>query len=196
MLCRCNYGELLEENSLCLWRRKLPGSIRDAMDLCSALFIRYIWVDSLCIIKDSPRDKNLHINNMHRIYQGAVLTIVSAAGKDANAGLPAFKYDSLVLNLVWRQGGCTCTNSRTPGFHCLILSLNGLPEDGLSKRRLCQLECRFSQKTLSFVAVLLQINSMTRRRTSYSIALVWIENFPRRHWRSTKQIMKPNNRLI
>jgi len=99
MLCRCNYDELPGENSLRLWRRNLPGSSRDAMDLCSALFIQYIWVDSLCIIHDSPHDKILHINNMHRIYQGAVLTIVSAAGKGANAGLPAFRYDSLLLNL-------------------------------------------------------------------------------------------------
>jgi hypothetical protein len=98
VLCRSNYDELLGENSLCLARRELPGSIRDAMDLCSALHIQYIWIDSLCIIQDNPYDKNLHINNMDRIYQRAVLTIVSAAGNDANAGLPAFRYDSWYLN--------------------------------------------------------------------------------------------------
>jgi Heterokaryon incompatibility protein (HET) len=108
LLCGCNYDELLEENSLCLWRRKLSGSIRDTMDLYSALFIQYLWLDSLCIIQDNPHDKNLHNNNMHRIYQ-AVLTIVSAAGKDANAGLPAFGYDFLLLNLGVAIRGCTCT---------------------------------------------------------------------------------------
>ena len=53
---------------------------------------------SLCIIQDNPHDKYLHINNMDRIYQRAVPTIVSAARNDANAGLPAFRYDSLYLN--------------------------------------------------------------------------------------------------
>lgn len=96
MLCRSNYNELKGENSL--GRRRLPDTIRDAMDLCSALHIPYIWIDSLCIIQDNLYDKYVHINNMDRIYQRAVLTIVSAAGNDANAGLPAFRYDSWCLN--------------------------------------------------------------------------------------------------
>ncbi|PMD28656.1 heterokaryon incompatibility, partial [Hyaloscypha hepaticicola] len=77
MLCRSNYDELQGENSL--GGRRLPDTIRDAMDLCSALRIPYIWIDSLCIIQDNLHDKYVHINNMDRIYQRAVLTIVSAA---------------------------------------------------------------------------------------------------------------------
>jgi hypothetical protein len=48
---------------------------------------RYLWVDSLCIMQDTI-DKHDQIQQMDRIYQEAVLCIVAAAGRDANAGLP------------------------------------------------------------------------------------------------------------
>jgi hypothetical protein len=48
---------------------------------------RYLWVDSLCIMQDTA-DKHDQIQQMDRIYQEAVLCIVAAAGRDANAGLP------------------------------------------------------------------------------------------------------------
>lgn len=55
--------------------------------MCALLGERYLWVDSLCIMQDTP-DKHTQIQQMDLIYQGAVFCIVAAAGRDANAGLP------------------------------------------------------------------------------------------------------------
>jgi hypothetical protein len=72
----------------------LPRTIRDAISLTSQLGQRYLWVDSLCIINDDDEDRTAQIENMHFIYHQAWLTIVAAAGDDANAGLPGLPPDN------------------------------------------------------------------------------------------------------
>ncbi len=52
---------------------------------------RYLWVDALCIVQDDPGDKHQQIANMDAVYAHGLLTIVNAAGADANAGLPGIQ---------------------------------------------------------------------------------------------------------
>ena len=66
---------------------KLPATIRHAFALTKRLGIRYIWVDSLCIIQDADHLKALEISKMSSIFGGASVTIVAANGFDANHGL-------------------------------------------------------------------------------------------------------------
>jgi hypothetical protein len=67
--------------------RKVPRTIRDAIDLIRALDFRYLWVDSLCIVQDDDETKGQLISNMDTVYGHATLTIVAASGFDAEAGL-------------------------------------------------------------------------------------------------------------
>ncbi|CZR56913.1 uncharacterized protein PAC_06802 [Phialocephala subalpina] len=71
---------------------QISKTVLDAIVLCRDLGERYLWVDTLCIVQDSPRDKMWQIGRMGRIYGGAVLTIIAAAGEDADAGLSLAKY--------------------------------------------------------------------------------------------------------
>jgi len=71
--------------------RRIPLTIRHAMDLLSNLQTRYLWVDSLCIIQDDDGptgSKMENISKMNIIYSAAYFTIEAATGTDANAGLP------------------------------------------------------------------------------------------------------------
>jgi Heterokaryon incompatibility protein (HET) len=79
--------QLRERNSISPTDTRFPKTIRDAMILCKELDIRYLWVDALCIIQDSP-DKLQQIKWLHVIYQRALFTIVAAHGESAEAGLP------------------------------------------------------------------------------------------------------------
>ncbi len=65
----------------------IPQTVLDAIGLTQYIDEQYLWVDSLCIIQDGPKDKHVQIKDMDCVYAGAVLTIVAAGGDDANAGL-------------------------------------------------------------------------------------------------------------
>lgn len=53
----------------------LASSFRDAMLICDRLSIRYIWIDSLCILQDSESDWLWHTEEMSLIYQNCYLNL-------------------------------------------------------------------------------------------------------------------------
>lgn len=67
---------------------QVAHTIFDAIQVTTALGRRYLWVDQYCIDQENPAKKRAQIKQMRRIYDKADLTIVAAAGKDANYGLP------------------------------------------------------------------------------------------------------------
>ena len=66
----------------------IPHTVMDAIQLVKCIGMRYLWVDSLCIVQDDDNDKRQQLTMMDSIYNSAELLIVAAAGSDANAGLP------------------------------------------------------------------------------------------------------------
>jgi Heterokaryon incompatibility protein (HET) len=64
----------------------IPRIIRNAIHLTRELGERYLWVDCLCIVQDSDTIEH-SLKAMAAIYASAELTIVDAAGEDANHGL-------------------------------------------------------------------------------------------------------------
>lgn len=83
-----NIGFLSKPGSLDRIRSQLPRTINDAIDIVRSVKVRYLWVDTLCLIQDDPEDVRLGIHLMNSIYRGSYFTIVAASGGDANAGLP------------------------------------------------------------------------------------------------------------
>jgi hypothetical protein len=68
-------------------RSDIPQVVQDAMVLVDMLGSRYLWVDRLCIVQDSPH-KHDHISKMDIIYSHALLTIAAVDGLNAGAHLP------------------------------------------------------------------------------------------------------------
>lgn len=67
----------------------LPKTISDAIIVCRMIGLKYLWVDSLCIVQDNPLAVQEQINNMNLVYSQAYLTIVAASGDDCDSGLPS-----------------------------------------------------------------------------------------------------------
>ncbi|KAL9041438.1 MAG: hypothetical protein Q9214_004111 [Letrouitia sp. 1 TL-2023] len=72
----------------------LPATIEDAMVVTAGLGLKYLWVDSCCIIQDDPQDQLRFIPEMGTIYEQATVTLVAASGSNAQAGLPGVGYGS------------------------------------------------------------------------------------------------------
>jgi Heterokaryon incompatibility protein (HET) len=64
----------------------LPKSFKDAMQIASKLDIRYIWIDSLCIIQNSPQDWKEQTSMMGDIYHNSWCNIAATAALDARNG--------------------------------------------------------------------------------------------------------------
>ncbi|KAK3402349.1 heterokaryon incompatibility protein-domain-containing protein [Sordaria brevicollis] len=75
---------------------KLPRVYRDATTVARALGIRYLWIDSLCIIQDSLEDWDEQSSMMDQIYSYGVLNL-SAIFSDRAIGLQ-IKRDPLAVS--------------------------------------------------------------------------------------------------
>ena len=67
----------------------LPRTIQNAIQLVRNLGERYIWIDSLCIVQDSPTSWRNNAMNMDLVYGNAYFTICAADGDDSDVGLIA-----------------------------------------------------------------------------------------------------------
>ena len=66
---------------------KLPKTFRDAVSVTRALDVRYIWIDSLCIVQDDLEDWEQEAAKMASIYENSFLTIAAVDSPNSNGGL-------------------------------------------------------------------------------------------------------------
>ncbi|KAJ4193058.1 hypothetical protein NW759_016601 [Fusarium solani] len=64
----------------------LPQGYRDAIHLTRKLGIRYIWIDSLCIVQDDEDDWRKQASLMAQIFQNAYVTIAGTKSQNPNDG--------------------------------------------------------------------------------------------------------------
>ncbi|KAJ5088548.1 hypothetical protein N7456_012164 [Penicillium angulare] len=79
-------SENLHEHLQNIPLEKLPATISDAILVCRALDIQYIWVDALCIIQDDEHDWEKEAANMGKVYSNALVTIAVTTGDSCQSG--------------------------------------------------------------------------------------------------------------
>lgn len=62
------------------------ATVQDAVVVSRNIGIRFLWVDSICIIQDNSGDKLIEISRMDQIYQHANLLISATRAAVANEG--------------------------------------------------------------------------------------------------------------
>ena len=70
----------------CISMRSLPRTFRDAVVATRKLSIRYLWIDSLCIIQDDENDCQRESSYMVSIFQNEYLTLAATASSDNSGG--------------------------------------------------------------------------------------------------------------
>lgn len=84
----------------------IPGLFKDVVRICQALKIRYLWIDSLCVVQDSIEDWDMQAAKMASIYSNALFTIAASTSYNPSQGLfvnrwttsVAFQREAATLN--------------------------------------------------------------------------------------------------
>lgn len=64
----------------------LTTTFQDAVKVCRSLKIKYIWIDSLCIVQNSPEDWENEAARMADIYENAYITIAATKSASSSGG--------------------------------------------------------------------------------------------------------------
>jgi hypothetical protein len=64
----------------------LPQTFRDAVAITQAINVRYLWIDSLCIVQDDPDEWAQEAEKMASIFQNAYLTVCAAGARSCKEG--------------------------------------------------------------------------------------------------------------
>jgi len=65
----------------------LPRTFQDTIFITRALGIRYLWIDSLCIVQDDTDDWERECIKMGSIYRNSFLTLAATASADGSGGM-------------------------------------------------------------------------------------------------------------
>lgn len=74
----------LEERKRKINFEELPASFKNAVMVTRSLGLRYLWIDSLCIIQDDEEDWERQSGHMASIYSYSYLTIAATRAKDSS----------------------------------------------------------------------------------------------------------------
>jgi len=80
------------DNTLELHKREIPWSnipplFQDVIQFVRAMGIRYLWIDSVCIIQGNADDWNKEAMLMAEVYSNSALTVASTRAADVTEGL-------------------------------------------------------------------------------------------------------------
>ena len=111
-----NYNEFQER----IVYESLPKTFRDAVGTTRSLGLRYLWIDSLCIIQDSKADWEEECAKMRLIYKNSFVTLAGAAASDCESGFIHSRPTSYDVTVQLSDGRSHCQ---------LVLSHDGIDED-------------------------------------------------------------------
>lgn len=77
----------------------LTQAVADAIKLCQALNIKYLWVDALCIIQDNREDWAKEAAEMANIYANSLVTLCILQGDSCLDGFLERRHSPLTLQL-------------------------------------------------------------------------------------------------
>jgi hypothetical protein len=77
----------LEERTKSISMGILPPTFRDAVIITRNVGLRYIWIDSLCIIQDSKEDWEHEAARMADVYKNSYVTIAAESASNSHEGI-------------------------------------------------------------------------------------------------------------
>ncbi|KAF8846453.1 HET-domain-containing protein [Acephala macrosclerotiorum] len=130
---------------------QLPKTFREAVFIARELGIRYLWIDSLCIIQDDFSDWEHEASRMGSVYAHAYFTISALSSADDSSG--CFREGSDIKTVSIEKPHISCDSWTTgrravPLAAPLIVGYNG---DGVNLRIFQEMAMRGDRKTRVYV---------------------------------------------
>lgn len=114
---------------------ELPKTFQEAVLVVRRLGIRYLWIDTLCIVQDDTFDWQVESVRMNEIYHHASLTLAATAAENCQAGLfQSFKPSPRVRISDWTFAARICGPYSVENKPILESRAWTLQEDILSRR--------------------------------------------------------------
>ena len=126
--------------------QSFPKTIRDAVDFTRIIGLKWLWVDSLCILQNCPNDWNRESSKMGDVYQNSFLTLAALGASNSDNGLFALRDPLVYLP-------CELFKTVAGETICAGQDVSLRPELGtwaLHKRRWVVQERILSPRTLNF----------------------------------------------
>jgi hypothetical protein len=142
ILCQGNLDCLSQPGALSNDATEVPQTFRDAFEIVEKLFIRYIWIDALCIMQDNDEQLMNHMDAMDSIYGAAILTIVSD-NESTSSGIAGWSLPRSPPQAIFRHAGVTYLSARRTFGEALRTS-------SWESRAWCLQEKIFSKRLLIF----------------------------------------------
>jgi hypothetical protein len=132
----------------------LPANFCDAIWVTRRLRLRFLWIDSLCILQDSKADWEIEVEQMGEVYANAYLTIAATSASDSMAGFLKPRRHGVASSIIDLQ--CKLPDGHTTGFMSLreypATWKQGISEGILSRRGWTLQERVLAPRILHFVA--------------------------------------------
>jgi hypothetical protein len=93
----------LEERKTGFTMEMLPKTFQDAIFITRSVGFRYLWIDSLCIIQDSPADWSHESSRMANIYADAFFTIAATASPNSQTGFLSPRKSGATVELSYKD---------------------------------------------------------------------------------------------
>ena len=79
-------SENYQEHKSGILFKNLPKTFQDTVEFAQGIGIRYLWVDSLCIIQGENGDWEKELLDMGDMYGQSIVTIAASSASSSNAG--------------------------------------------------------------------------------------------------------------
>ncbi|KAI1124586.1 hypothetical protein F5Y10DRAFT_280061 [Nemania abortiva] len=117
------WGNFSKDVNFCTMRRNisafrdhisfnmLPKTFQDAVAVTRALCVRYLWIDSLCIIQDDDADWDAESKRMEDVYSSAYITIAATSSPSSLDGFLDKRHPRQWVTTATSRGHCCLTES-------------------------------------------------------------------------------------
>jgi hypothetical protein len=95
----CTYNWNVAQRKAAIEFDALPRTFRDAVTVTRGLSVKYIWIDSLCIIQDDEDDWQSEASKMEQVFSAAYCTIGASAAKSSLQGFLADRIPRSVVKV-------------------------------------------------------------------------------------------------